>query len=171
MAAYHGKFLSLLIGPFDGIITLYVVTLKVAHFIIIFRNSGSSRSNGNNWVIPTQLDINNRRLIWTMFQYPIRRLIIRSRKFLNPLHLYLKSSDWFEFEKHIASTASEVPVKFLSNTNSLIPDLAPSRLCEISRKNALSDIETRPNWLCRKFEDSRGFCDVRCPWETRLVCL
>ena len=61
MAAYHGKFLSLLTGPFDGIITLYVVTLKVAHFIIIFRNSGSSRSNGNNWVIPTQLDINNRR--------------------------------------------------------------------------------------------------------------
>ena len=44
-----------------------------------------------------------------------------------------------KFDRHIGSTAAEVPVKFQSDTN-----LAASILYEILRKDVFSDIETGP---------------------------
>ena len=77
-----------------------------------------------------------------LFQYPIRRLIIRSRKDSKPIDLQLDLFDPLKFDRHLGSTAAEVPVEFESDTTILKP--AVSRLCEISRQDVLSDIETRP---------------------------
>ena len=49
-----------------------------------------------------------------------------------------------KFDRHIGSTAAEVPVKFQSDRTILNTNLAASRLYEILRKDVLSDIETGP---------------------------
>ena len=67
------------------------------------------------------------------FQHPIRRLIVRSRKVSKPWDLYLELSDRSEIWQAPGQHAAQVPVKSQSDTNILAPDLAPSRLYEISR--------------------------------------
>ena len=47
-----------------------------------------------------------------------------------------------KFDRHISSTAAEVPVKFQSDRTILNSNLAASRLYEILRKDVFSDIET-----------------------------
>ena len=47
-----------------------------------------------------------------------------------------------KFDRHIGSTAAEVPVKFRSDRTILDTNLAASRLDEILRKDVFSDIET-----------------------------
>ena len=49
-----------------------------------------------------------------------------------------------KFDRHIGSTAAEVPVKFQSDRTILDTNLAASRLYEILRKDVFSDIETGP---------------------------
>ena len=49
-----------------------------------------------------------------------------------------------KFDRHIGSTAAEVPVKFQSDRTILNTNLAASRLYEILRKDVFSDIETGP---------------------------
>ena len=49
-----------------------------------------------------------------------------------------------KFDRHIGSTAAEVPVKFQSDRTILNANLAASRLYEILRKDVFSDIETGP---------------------------
>ena len=49
-----------------------------------------------------------------------------------------------KFDRHIGSTAAEVPVKFQSDRIILNTNLAASRLNEILRKDVFSDIETGP---------------------------
>ena len=51
-----------------------------------------------------------------------------------------------KFDRHIGSTAAEVPVEFQSDRTILNTILAASRLYEILRKDVFSDIETGP-WL------------------------
>ena len=51
-----------------------------------------------------------------------------------------------KFDRHIGSTAAEVPVKFQSDRTILNTNLADSILYEILRKDVFSDIETGP-WL------------------------
>ena len=46
------------------------------------------------------------------------------------------------FDRHIGSTAAEVPVKFHSDRTILNTNLAASRLYEVLRKDVFSDIET-----------------------------
>ena len=52
-----------------------------------------------------------------------------------------------KFDRHIGSTAAEVPVKFQSDRTILNTNLAASRLYEILRKDVFSDIETGPRFL------------------------
>ena len=52
-----------------------------------------------------------------------------------------------KFERHIRSTAAEVPLKFQSDRTILNTNLAASRLDEILRKDVFSDIETGPTGL------------------------
>ena len=52
-----------------------------------------------------------------------------------------------KFNRHISSTAAEVPVKFQSNRTILNTNLTASRLCEIWRWDVLSVIETGPQCL------------------------
>ena len=54
-----------------------------------------------------------------------------------------------KFDRHIGSTAAEVPVKFQSDRIILNKNLAASRLYEILRKDVFSDIETGPCWQKR----------------------
>ena len=49
-----------------------------------------------------------------------------------------------KFDRHIGSTAAEVPVKFQSDWTILNTNLAASILYEILRKDVFSDIETGP---------------------------
>ena len=49
-----------------------------------------------------------------------------------------------KFDRHVGSTAAEVPVKFQSDRTILHTNLAASRLCEILQLDVLSDIETSP---------------------------
>ena len=49
-----------------------------------------------------------------------------------------------KFDRHIGSTAAEVPVKFQSDQTILNTNLAASRLYEILRKDIFSGIETGP---------------------------
>ena len=49
-----------------------------------------------------------------------------------------------KFDRHIGSTAAEVPVKFQSDQTFLNTNFAASRLNEILRKDIFSDIETGP---------------------------
>ena len=49
-----------------------------------------------------------------------------------------------KFDRHIGSTAVEVPVKFQSDRTILNTNLAASRLYEILRKDVFSNIETGP---------------------------
>ena len=49
-----------------------------------------------------------------------------------------------KFDRHIGSTAAEVPVKFQSHQTILNTNLAASRLYEILQKDVFSDIETGP---------------------------
>ena len=49
-----------------------------------------------------------------------------------------------KFDRHIASTATEVPVKFQSDRKILNTNLAASRIDEMLRKDVFSDIETGP---------------------------
>ena len=53
-----------------------------------------------------------------------------------------------KFDRHIGSTAAEVPVKFQSDRTILNTNLAASRLDEILRKDVFSDIETGPCFRC-----------------------
>ena len=53
-----------------------------------------------------------------------------------------------KFDRHIGSTAAEVPVKFQSDRTILNTNLAASRLYEILRKEVFSDIETGPCVRC-----------------------
>ena len=55
-----------------------------------------------------------------------------------------------KFDRHIGSTASEVPVKFQSDRTILNTNLAASRLYEILQKDVFSDIETGPRSLWNK---------------------
>ena len=52
-----------------------------------------------------------------------------------------------KFDRHIGSTAAEVPVKFQNDRTNLNTNLAASRLYEILRKELFSDIETGPRSL------------------------
>ena len=52
---------------------------------------------------------------WALFQYPIRRLILRSYEDSKQRVLYLKLSNHSEIDKHLGSTATEAPVKFQSD--------------------------------------------------------
>ena len=52
-----------------------------------------------------------------------------------------------KFDRHIGSTAAEVPAKFWSDRTILNTNLAASRLYEILRKDVFSDIETGPRAL------------------------
>ena len=52
-----------------------------------------------------------------------------------------------QFDRHIDSTAAEVPVKFQSDRTILNTNLAASRLYEILRKDVFSDIETGSWWF------------------------
>ena len=58
-----------------------------------------------------------------------------------------------KFDRHIGSTAAEVPVKFQSDRTILNTNLAASRLYEILRKDVFSDIETGP-WLINTQDNS-----------------
>ena len=58
-----------------------------------------------------------------------------------------------KFDRHIGSTAAEVPVKFQSDRTILNTNLATSRLFEILRKDVFPDIETGP----RKREECCAF--------------
>ena len=51
-----------------------------------------------------------------------------------------------KFDRHIGSTAAEVPVKFQSDRTILNTNLAASRLYEILRKDVFSDFETGPSF-------------------------
>ena len=51
-----------------------------------------------------------------------------------------------KFERHIGSTAAEVPVKFHSDRKILNTNLAASRLYMILRKDVFSDIESGPSF-------------------------
>ena len=69
------------------------------------------------------------------FQYPIRRLIVRSRVSKSQSR-EIGSLDYriaLEFDRHIASSAAEVPHKLQSDRTILNTNLAASRLCEIIR--------------------------------------
>ena len=59
----------------------------------------------------------------------------------------LNSRIALKFDRHIGSTAAEVPVKFQSDRTILNTNLAASRLNEILRKDVFSDIETGPRCL------------------------
>ena len=52
-----------------------------------------------------------------LFQYPIRHLIVRSRKISKPQDLYFELADRLKFDRHLDSTAAaaDVPVKFQSD--------------------------------------------------------
>ena len=58
-----------------------------------------------------------------------------------------------KFDRHIGSTAAEVPVKFPSDRTILNTNLAASRLYEILRKDVFSDIETGPCSLLDTYMD------------------
>ena len=66
------------------------------------------------------------------------------REVSKPRDRYFKLSYRFEIDRHIGSTAAEVPVKFQSDQTILNTNLAASRLYEILRKDVFSDIETGP---------------------------
>ena len=68
-----------------------------------------------------------------------------------------------KFDRHIGSTAAEVPVKFQSDRTILNTNLAASRLYEILRKDVFSDIETGP-WSQTDFFFC--YCANR-PWGNR----
>ena len=74
----------------------------------------------------------------------IRKDLVKSRSHeigtLN-CHITLK------FDRHIGSTAAEVPVKFQGDRTILNANLAASRLYEILQKDVFSDIETGPRVL------------------------
>ena len=79
---------------------------------------------------------------WAPSQYPKRRLSVRSRKVSKPRDWYFNLA--LTFDRHIGSTAADVPVKFHSDRKILNTNLAASRLYEILRKDVFSDIETGP---------------------------
>ena len=81
---------------------------------------------------------------WAPSQYPKRRLFVRTRKVSKPRDWYFKLS--YRFDRHIGSTAAEVPVKFQSDRTILNTNLVASRLYEILRKDVFSDIETGPGY-------------------------
>ena len=70
---------------------------------------------------------------WATFQYPIRRLIVRSREVLKPRDWCLELSDHSELYRHPGSTAAEAPVKCQSDAIIQATNLAVSRLHEILR--------------------------------------
>ena len=69
-------------------------------------------------------------------------LFVRSRKVSKPLNCRIA----LKFDRHIDSTAAEVPVKFQSDRTILNTNIAASRLYEILRKDVFSDIETGPRY-------------------------
>ena len=76
---------------------------------------------------------------WVISSFPQGRVSVSDKTSYrkisqSPRDLYLESSDRSEI-------CCDVAVKLQSDTNILTPNLAPSRLCEISRYNVLSDIE------------------------------
>ena len=66
------------------------------------------------------------------FQYPIRRLAVKSREVSKPIG-NLDYRIAMKFDRHIGSNAAEVPVKFQSDQTIINANLAASRLCEILR--------------------------------------
>ena len=68
--------------------------------------------------------------LYDIFSALCSRLIVRSRKASTPRDLYPIA---LKFDRHLGSTAVDDPVQFQSDTNVLPFDLAPSRLCEMSR--------------------------------------
>ena len=78
---------------------------------------------------------------WAPFQYPKRRLFVRSRSHkIGTFNCRIA----LKFDRHIGSTAAEVPVKFQSDRTILNTNLAASRLYEILRIDVFSDIEKGP---------------------------
>ena len=78
---------------------------------------------------------------WAPSQYPKRRDLVKSRSHeIGTLNCRIT----LKFDRHIGSTAAEVPVKFQSDRTILNTNLAALRLHEILRKDVFSDIETGP---------------------------
>ena len=77
-------------------------------------------------------------------QFPKIRLSVRFRKVSKPRDGTLNCRIALKFDRHIGSTAAEVPFKFQSDRTILNTNLAASRLYEILRKDIFSDIETGP---------------------------
>ena len=67
-------------------------------------------------------------LSWALFQYPKRRLIARSwnREIRSLIYRIA-----LKFDRHLGSTAADVPVKLKSDQTILNTNLVVSRLCEI----------------------------------------
>ena len=82
---------------------------------------------------------NWKKVAWVPFQYPIRRLIVRSRKVLMTRYRVLKCPYHFEiWQSHpqqCCRGADRGDDRTILNTNP-----AASRLCAISQKHVLSDI-------------------------------
>ena len=74
------------------------------------------------------------------FQYPIRRLIVRSRDRSGETGS-LNYRIALTFDRHIGSTAAEAPVKFQNDNTIRNTKLAASRLNEILQWYVLSDTE------------------------------
>ena len=86
------------------------------------------------------------------FQYPTRRVIVRSRNVSKPSELYLKlpfhTESWQTHRQHsadIGSIAADAPVKFRSDAIISTFNLPTSKLHEILRCDVLSDTEAGPS--------------------------
>ena len=84
---------------------------------------------------------------WATFQYPIRRLTVRSHKVSKPRDLYLELSDRSEIcqapRQQGCRSACQISKRYAIIWTTNLP---ASRLHEILRYDVLSDIETGP-WL------------------------
>ena len=89
------------------------------------------------------------------FQYPIRRLIVKSRKVWQR-ELNYNCTIALIFDMYIGTTAADVRLKFQKDVIISINNLSAPRLHEILRWDVLSDIETGLRfcdtiWLCTTF--------------------
>ena len=79
---------------------------------------------------------------WDLFQYPIRRLIIRSRRVLKLRDLYLDSHDCSEIWQALRPQCCRCACQISKRCNNWTTILAGSRLREILWQDVLSGTET-----------------------------
>ena len=145
------------------------ISWKCAHWSNWWFNSGTDGGSGLTGELKE---------IWAPSQYSkdvFSKDLVKSRSHEIGT---LNSRIALKFDRHIGSTAAEVPVEFQSDRTILNTNLAASRLYEILRKDVFSDIETGPwSWYTTPFtthiEVSIDVCILTCLhkdlWSTQIL--